>query len=124
MEWNFSCPHVSHIFKSTTVFESNFIDFISAPCSTSKACMHIIADLLLENYPFKTKHVCLQLSNGEGKLIKSSMFNHDCTCPFIRYLLEFWPGKKQKVLYNLAYNYKCYLNPSFLSCRCSNCNCL
>ena len=85
---------------------SNFIDFISAPCSTSKACMHIIADLLLENYPFKTKHVCLQLSNGEGKLIKSSMFNHDCTCPFIKLLMPFWPLGKEKVIYSFLYNYK------------------
>ena len=45
--------------------------------------MHIIAELLLENYPFKTKHVCIELKNNNGKLIKSSVFAHDCTCPFI-----------------------------------------
>ena len=84
---------------------SSFIDFISTPCATSKACMHIIAGLLLQNYPFKTKHVCLQLKGGEGKLIKSSLFNHDCTCPFIRLLMPFWPLGKEKVIYYFLYNY-------------------
>ena len=95
---------------------SLFIDFISTPCSTSKACMNIIAELFLENYPFKTKHVCLDLNEGKGKLIKSSMFNHDCTCPFIKLLMPFWPFGKEKIIYSFLYNYKlrktmglCYL---------------
>ena len=73
--------------KIFTGIVSNFIDFITTPSMTSKACMHIIAELLLENYPFKTKHVCLQLKEGKAKLIKSSLFSHDCTCPFIRLLI-------------------------------------
>ena len=85
---------------------SSFIDYITGPCLSSKACMHIFAELLLENYPFKTKHVCLQLNKGEGKLIKSSIFNHDCCCPFIRLLMPIWPLGKEKVIYSFLYNYK------------------
>ena len=87
-----------------TIFE--FIDFLDTPCTTSKACMHLIAELLLENFPFKTKHVCLQMSKGKGKLIKSSVFNHDCTCPFIRLLMPFWPKGKERIIYSFLYNYK------------------
>ena len=85
---------------------ASFIDYITTPCLSSKACMHIIAELLLENYPFKTKHVCIDLNKGEGKLIKSSIFNHDCCCPFIRLLMPLWPLGKEKVIYSFLYNYK------------------
>ena len=91
------------IFKET-LFE--FINFIDAPCSTSKACMHLIAELLLKNFPFKTKHDCLQLNEGRGKIIKSSLFNHDCVCPFIRLLMPFWPERKERIIYSFLYNYK------------------
>ena len=85
---------------------SSFIDYLTTPCLSSKACMHIIAELLLENYPFKTKHVCIQINKGEGKLIKSSFFNHDCCCPFIRLLMPLWPLGKEKIIYSFLYNYK------------------
>ena len=84
---------------------SRFIDFISMPCASSKACMHIIAEFLLQNYPFKTKHVCLQINGKDAKLIKSSLFNHDCTCPFIKLLMPFWPLGKEKVVFNFLSNY-------------------
>ena len=83
-----------------------FIDFISTPCIISKACMHIIAELLLENYPYKTKHVCIQLNESKSKLIKSSIFSHDCTCPFIKILMPLWPIGKEKVIYSFLHNYK------------------
>lgn len=84
----------------------SFIDFISTPCIISKACMHIIAELLLENYPYKTKHVCIQLNESKSKLIKSSIFSHDCTCPFIKILMPLWPIGKEKVIYSFLHNYK------------------
>ena len=85
---------------------AGFIDFISTPCATSRACMHIIAEFLLENYPFKTKHVCLQLKGEKGKIIKSSLLSHDCTCPFIKILMPFWPLGKEKIIYSFLYNYQ------------------
>ena len=92
--------------KDFTTNISSFIEFISTPCIISKACMHIIAELLLVNYPFKTKHVCLQLKEGKEKLVKSSVFNHDCTCPFIKLIMPFWPLGKEKVIYSFLHNYK------------------
>ena len=85
---------------------NKFANCFGILCEMSSACNFIICDLLLKKYPNKTKHTCIDIEGKNGKMIKSSFFNHDCICPFIRYLLEFWPGKKQKVLYNLAYNYK------------------
>ena len=48
----------------------------------------------------------MDISENGVKIIKESFFAHDCTCPLIRYLLEFWPGKKEKLLYKLLSNYK------------------
>ena len=83
-----------------------FVNCFGVLCEISMACNYIICDLLLKKYPCKTKHTCIDIEGKEGKMIKSSFFAHDCICPFIRYLLEFWPGKKQKLLYKLIYNYK------------------
>ena len=94
-------------FKDTVVY---FIDFLSFPCTVSKICLHIIAPLLLENYPFKTKHVCLNLGINENdnniKLVTSTLFSHDCTCPFIRLLMSVWPVGHVKLLYSFLHNYK------------------
>ena len=83
-----------------------FINCFGVLCEISMACNFIICDLLLKKYPYKAKHTCLDIEGKEGKIIKPSFFSHDCVCPFIRYLLEFWPGKKQKLLYKLILNYK------------------
>ena len=83
-----------------------FVNCFGTLCEISMACNFIICDLLLKKYPCKTKHTCIDIEGKEGKMIKSSFFAHDCICPFIRYLLEFWPGKKQKFLYKLIFNYK------------------
>jgi hypothetical protein len=74
----------------------------------STACSFLISDLLLKKYFNKVKHTCLDIdvTTNKGKIIKSSFFAHDCTCPFIRFLMEFWPGKKQKLIYKLLNNYK------------------
>ena len=83
-----------------------FINCFGVLCEKSMACNFIICDLLLKKYPCKTTHSCLDIEGKEGKIIKSSFLSHDCNCPFIRYLLEFWPGKKEKLLYKLILNYK------------------
>ena len=85
---------------------ASFFDFINTPCNASKACMHMIAELLLQNYAFKTKHVCLQIKDGKSKLIKSTFFNHDCCCPLIRLLMPLWPMGKERLIYSFLHNYK------------------
>ena len=85
---------------------NSFTNCFGILCEVSSACNFIICDLLLKKYPCKTKHTCLDIEGKKGKMTKSSFFSHDCTCPFIRYLLEFWPGKKEKLLYKLICNYK------------------
>ena len=95
---------------------NEFIEFFSYPCQESKPILHIVTDLLLINYPFKTKHICINLKGNQPKLAKSSVFSHDCCCPFIRLLLLYWPMGKDKVIYSFLHNYKlrkaigfCYL---------------
>ena len=85
---------------------NEFTNCFGVLCDMSNACNFIMSDLLLKKYPCKTKHLCLDLNENGGKMIKESFFAHDCTCPLIRYLLEFWPGKKEKLLYKLLSNYK------------------
>ena len=83
-----------------------FVNTFGLLCEISSACNFIMCDLLLKKYSYKTKHTCIDIEGNEAKMTKQSFFSHDCTCPFIRYLLEFWPGKKQKLLYKLIHNYK------------------
>ena len=87
---------------------NEFINCFGILCDMSTACSFLISDLLLKNYFNKVKHTCLDIdvTTNKGKIIKSSFFAHDCTCPFIRFLMEFWPGKKQKLIYKLLNNYK------------------
>ena len=85
---------------------ASFFDFINTPCNTSIACMHMIAELLLENYPYKTKHICLQIKDGKTRLVKSTLFSHDCCCPFIRLLMPIWPMGKERLIYSFLHNYK------------------
>ena len=85
---------------------NEFVNCFGVLCDMSTACTYIMSDLLLKKYPCKTKHVCLDLNDEGGKMIKESFFSHECTCPLIRYLLEFWPGKKEKLIYKLICNYK------------------
>ena len=97
--------------KKTTTKEffkivNEFVNCFGVLCDMSTACTYIMSDLLLKRYPCKTKHVCLDLNDEGGKMIKESFFSHECTCPLIRYLLEFWPGKKEKLIYKLICNYK------------------
>ena len=87
---------------------NEFINCFGILCDMSTACSFLISDLLLKKYFNKVKHTCLDIdvTTNKGKIIKSSFFAHDCTCPFIRFLMEFWPGKKQKLIYKLLNNYK------------------
>ena len=112
------------------IFLNNMADFfelINIPCNTSRACMHMIAELLLTNYPFKTKHVCIQVKGFQPQLVKSSLFSHECCCPFIRLLMPLWPEGKEQLIYSFLHNYKlkkviglCY----FLLYGEMICNCL
>ena len=93
----------------TTEFSNNikeFIDCFGMLCEMSSACCFIMADLLLKKYPFKVKHICLDFDDEKGKMIKESSEGHECTCPFIRYILEFFPGKRDSLMYKLIRNYK------------------
>ena len=92
--------------KSFLKVVNEFVNCFGILCEMSTACNYIISDLLLKKYPMKVKHCCLDISENGVKIIKESFFAHDCTCPLIRYLLEFWPGKKEKLLYKLLSNYK------------------
>ena len=92
--------------KEFTQVIKDFIDTFGLLCELSKACNFIICDLLLKKYPFKTKHTCLNIEGQKGTMTKASLVEHDCTCPFIRFILEFWPGKKEKLLYRLILNYE------------------
>ena len=83
-----------------------FVDCFGTLCKLNTACCYIIAELLLTNYPFKTKHTCINITNKGMKLNKSSVFAHECTCPFIRLLLEFWPVKKESILHKLIGYYQ------------------
>ena len=85
---------------------NEFTNCFGILCDMSNACNFIMSDLLLKRYPCKTKHLCLDINENGGKMIKESFFAHECTCPLIRYLLEFWPGKKEKLLYKFLCNYK------------------
>ena len=85
---------------------NEFTNCFGILCDMSTACNYIMSDLLLKKYPCKTKHLCLDINESGGKMIKESFFAHECTCPLIRYLLEFWPGKKEKLLYKFVCNYK------------------
>ena len=85
---------------------NEFTNCFGILCDMSNACNFIMSDLLLKKYPCKTKHLCLDIHENGGKMIKESFFAHECTCPLIRYLLEFWPGKKEKLLYKFLCNYK------------------
>ena len=85
---------------------NEFTNCFGILCEMSSACNFIICELLLKKYSYKTKHTCLDINDKNCKMIKPSFFNHECTCPFIRFLLEFWPGKKTKLLYRLIRNYK------------------
>ena len=94
---------------NTPEFSNNikeFIDCFGMLCEMSSACCFIIADLLLKKYPFKVKHICLDFDDEGGKMIKESSEGHECTCPFIRYILEFYPGKRGSLIYKLIRNYK------------------
>ena len=92
--------------KSFVKVINDFVNCFGILCEMSNACNYIICELLMEHYPYKTKHTCLDIKGETGKLIKGSFFNHECTCPFIRFLMEFWPGKKSKLLYRLILDYK------------------
>ena len=84
---------------------SKFLDCLALLCENSKACTHIIAELMLKKYPNKLKHECLDINGQSGKIIKKSIFSHDCTCHFLRFVLEFWPGNKLRLLIKLLDNY-------------------
>ncbi len=75
-------------------------------CENSKACRYLIAELMLKKYPIKLKHTCLDVNEESGKIVKSSFFSHECICPFIRFLMEYWPGDKVPLLYKLLKYYK------------------
>ena len=85
---------------------ASFFDFINTPCNASKAVMHMVAELLLENYPYKTKHICLQIKDGKSKIVKSTLFSHDCCCPLIRLLMPIWPMGKERLIFSFLHNYK------------------
>ena len=83
-----------------------FINCFGNLCEMSTACNFIIGDLLLKKYPFQVKHTCLEFDDNNGRIIKGSLTSHKCTCHFIRYILEFWPGHKGKLINKLISNYK------------------
>ena len=84
----------------------DFINCFGLLCERSTACNFIIGDLLLKKYPFEVKHTCLDFDDNNGRIIKGCLNSHKCTCHFIRYILEFWPGQKQNLIYKLIGNYK------------------
>ena len=83
-----------------------FFDCFGILCKVSKACNHIIAELLLGKYPCKMKHECLDINENGGRIIKSSIFNHECACQFLRFILEFLPKENLILLLKFADNYK------------------
>ena len=56
---------------------NKFANCFGILCEMSSACNFIICDLLLKKYPNKTKHTCIDIEGKNGKMIKSSFFNHD-----------------------------------------------
>ena len=83
-----------------------FINCFGLLCKYSTPCCFIISELLIDKYHYKTKHNCLEINGPKGKILKSSLFAHDCNCHFIRLLLEYWPGNNTDLLYKLIQNYK------------------
>ena len=95
--------------NKSTEFKNIVEDFINCfgkLCEMSTACNFIIGDLLLKKYYFQVNHNCLDFDDNGGRIIKGSLTSHKCTCHFMRYLLEFWPGKKENLVYKLISNYK------------------
>ena len=85
----------------------SFVSCFGVLCKMSTACSLFVGDLMLKKYPFKTKHTCLEVIDNGGKIVKAPFFGHDCCCHFIRFIIEFWPGKISKaILYKLITNYK------------------
>ena len=95
--------------NKSTEFKNIVEDFINCfgkLYEMSTACNFIISDLLLKKYYFQVNHTCLDFDENGGRIIKGSLTSHKCTCHFIRYLLEFWPGKKENLVNKLISNYK------------------
>ena len=91
---------------SFTKVMNEFVTCFGILCNLNTACCYIISNLLLHNYAFKTKHTCIQITDKGMKIKQSSLFAHDCTCPFIRLILQFWPVKKELLLYKLIGYYQ------------------
>ena len=94
--------------KTDDFFEvvNNFFDCLEYLSKPSKACTFIIAELMLKKYTCKLKHTCLEVNEQGGRIVKDSVFSHNCICPFIRFVLEFWPDDRQSFLHSLIKNDK------------------
>ena len=85
---------------------AGFVNTFGYLCERNSACTHIFTELLLRKYYSKVQHKCLEITDTGGQIIKYSVFKHECKCHFIRYLLKFWPAKKENVLIKLIQNHK------------------